>query len=141
MWPSKGGALEGWGPQGWCPKGGAQKGGAQKGGAPKGGALQGGGRKISRFFVPRPLFSFFFPSLGVFNVAFWWILKRSGPEMCTFGVLRESPNVHILLKHQQNATEGPLQFLRRRHVSHCVLAHDPCPCTNKRGMHGQGKGR
>ena len=48
--------------------------------------------KISRFFFPLPpQFLFFFPSILVFFVEFWWCLKRRGPEMCTFGVLWLTP--------------------------------------------------
>ena len=83
----------------------------------KGGGPKGGGPKISRFFFPvPPQNSFFFSLSGGLLVAFWWCLKRRGPEMCTFGVLGlscaspggpvwwfrwgftrqpESPNVHI----------------------------------------------
>ena len=61
-----------WGPEGW----------SQKGGAPKG-----GGPKIWRFFFPLPpQFSFFFHSLLVFFVEFWWCLKRRCVQMCTFGL-------------------------------------------------------
>ena len=42
------------------------------------------------FSLSRHSFLFFFPSLLVFFVEFWWCLKRRDPQMCTFGVLRLS---------------------------------------------------
>ena len=120
----KGGAWgpEGWGPEGWGPEGwGPEMVGPRKVG-PKNFAL----------FLPFPAtsFLFFFPSLLVFFVKFWWCLKRGCAQMCTFGVLGlscaspggpvwwgrrgftrqpESPNVHILgprpSKHHQNSTK------------------------------------
>ena len=69
------GTNRGWGPKGWRPKPG--KSGPQKGGRPK----------TSRFFslLPPQLF-FFFLSLGV-SWNFGGVLKRRGPQICTFGVL------------------------------------------------------
>ena len=67
------------GPEGEAPKGGAPKGGAPKGGDPK--------FRVFFFSLSRHSFLFFFPSLLVFFVEFWWCLKRRGAQMCTFGVL------------------------------------------------------
>ena len=75
-----------------------------------------GGPKFPAFPSPAAKFRSFLPSLGVFSWNFGGVLKRRGPEMCTFGVLGlscaspggpvwwgrrgstrqlESPNVHI----------------------------------------------
>ena len=55
------------------------------------GAPKGGEHKISRFFSrSHHNFLSFFPLLGGLLVEFWWCLKRRGPRMCTFGVLRLS---------------------------------------------------
>ena len=71
-----------------APKGGALKGGAPKGGAPKWWGPEGWGPKFRAFSsLSRHSFLFFFPSLLVFFVKFWWCLKRGCAQMCTFGVL------------------------------------------------------
>ena len=101
LWGPEGWGPEGWGPEGWGP----------------GGGPNGGGPKFRAFFsLSRHNFLFFFPSLLVFFVEFWWCLKRRCAQMCMFGVLGlscaspggpvwwgrrgftrqpESPNVHI----------------------------------------------
>ena len=72
---TKSGALKGGGPEGWSPEGWGPEGW---------GPRRVVGPKFRAFFFPLlPQLSFFSPSL-------WWCLKRRGPEMCTFGVLRLS---------------------------------------------------
>ena len=64
------------GPEGWSSQ--PQKNWFPKSGEPK----------ISRFVFPLPPpFRSFGVSLGVFSCNFGGVLKRRGPQMCTFGVL------------------------------------------------------
>ena len=116
-WWAKGvGLLPGWGPEGWgaqtqksaAPKGGAPKGGAPKGWGPEGWGPKGwgtegwgtegwgpdgwGAQNFALFFsLPATIFFLSSLSLGGPFVEFLvGFLKRRGPEMCTFGVLRLS---------------------------------------------------
>ena len=105
-WRPQGWGPEGWGPEGWGPEGWALKGEGPKGGGPNVEKVEPrrveprrveprrveprrvGAQNFALFFsLFPPQFSFFFLSLGVLFVEFWWCLKRRGPEMCTFGVL------------------------------------------------------
>ena len=122
----KGGGPTGRGPERVGPRKG---GGGRKGGAPKGwgpefvgprscGAPKGWGPKFRAFFpLSRHSFLFFFPSILVFFMEFWWCFNRRCAQMCAFGVLglscetpaappdwaagashdnRRIPNAHIL---------------------------------------------
>ena len=101
VWPTLWvGGGPGRGPEGEAPnpeKSGPEGGGATKGGAPKVGPCRVGPRRVGlpslggpkfrAFFPLPPQFSFFLLSLGgPSRGILGGVLKRRGPEMCTFGL-------------------------------------------------------
>ena len=114
---------EGWSPEGWSPEGWSPE-RAQKGGGPEGWSPEGWRPKISRFF---------FLLLGSFRG-----LKRRGPEMCTFGVLRllcASPGGLVWWGHR--AGRSPIV---RGRIGRSRTEHPPVSGLGAEGPAGAGWG-